>query len=80
MLDLKSTDWQSKRQKILLGKILSNDSKNLEDEREDTFNRFTDDTKLGGTDDTLQGRTVIWRNLDRCEEQGDSNIMKFSNV
>lgn len=54
--------------------------KNLEDEREDTLNIFADDTKLGGTDDMLQGRTVIWRNLDRCEEWADSNIMKFSNV
>lgn len=54
--------------------------KNLEDEREDTLNIFADDTKLGGTDDMLQGRTVIWRNLDRCEEQADSNITKFSNV
>lgn len=54
--------------------------KNLEDEGEDTLNIFADDTKLGGTDDMLQGRTVIWRNLDRCEEWADSNIMKFSNV
>lgn len=54
--------------------------KNLEDKREDTLNIFADDIKLGGTDDMLQGRTVIWRNLDRCEEWADSNIMEFSNV
>lgn len=54
--------------------------KNLEDEGKNTFNIFADDTKLGGTDDMLQGRTVLCRNLDRCEEQADSNITKFSKV
>ncbi|KAK4830584.1 hypothetical protein QYF61_011819 [Mycteria americana] len=53
---------------------------NLEDGREDTLSIFADDTKLRGTDDKLEGRAAVQRDLDRCEEWADSNIMKFNKV
>lgn len=40
----------------------------------------TDDTKLGGTDDMLEGRAAVQWDLDRCEEWDDSNLMKISKV
>lgn len=40
----------------------------------------TDDTKLGGTDDMLEGRAAVQWDLDRCEERDDSNLMKISKV
>lgn len=52
----------------------------MKDRREDTLGIFADDTKSGGTDDMLEGTAAIQRDLDRCEEWADSNIMKFNKV
>lgn len=73
---------------ILLGQILLNDLiNNLEDERhnistfaDDIKMVETDDTKLEGTDDMLEGRAAIQWDLDRCEEWDDSNLMKIRKV
>ena len=37
-----------------------------------------DDTKLSGAVDTLEGRDAIERDLDRLQEWGQVNLMKFS--
>lgn len=66
---------------ILLGQISFNDFiNNLEDGGDDTLSVFAGDTKFGGTDDMLEGRAAIQRDLDRCEEWDDSNIMKLNKV
>lgn len=40
----------------------------------------TDDIKLGGTDDMLEGRAAVQWGLDRCEECDDSNLVKIRKV
>lgn len=75
-------DQQLKRQlAILPGQILFNDFiNNLENGKEDTPSTFAVNTKRGGTDDMLEGRAAIQRDLDRCEKWADNNIMQFNKV
>jgi len=42
------------------------------------FNKFVDDTKLGGVADTPKGCVTIQRDLDRLDKWADRNLMKFS--
>ncbi|PKU32815.1 rna-directed dna polymerase from mobile element jockey-like [Limosa lapponica baueri] len=50
----------------------------LDSEIECTLSKFTNDTKLCGTVNTLEGRYAIQRDLDRLEGWAHANLMKFN--
>lgn len=49
----------------------------LNDETENTFTKFVDDTKLYGEMDLTGGRDILQRELDRREGWASKNYMKF---
>ena len=54
--------------------------KDLDEGIEGALIKFSDDTKLGGTANTLEDRLNIQKNLDRLEHWALSNKMQFNGV
>ena len=51
---------------------------NMDSGAECTFSKFSNDTKLCGAVDILEGRDAIQRDLDRLERWACANLMKFN--
>lgn len=43
-----------------------------------TLSKFLDDTKMSGVVDIIEGRSNIWRNLDRLKKWPQENLMRFN--